>query len=63
MNTITDEEYEGILACFTPEDVPKDPLEARQAIENFVNLIELLMRPLPLPPPGGSSFRDPASNA
>jgi len=40
----------------TPEEV------ARQAIENFVDLVETLMRPLPLPPEGKSSFKQPSSS-
>lgn len=54
---IDDEDFEELLALFGPENVPEDPLEARQVIENFVDLVELLMRPLPLPPAGGSSFK------
>jgi hypothetical protein len=56
---LDDSDYEELLALFNPEDVPTDPVEARQAIENFVDLVELLMRPLPLPPAGASSFRQP----
>ena len=55
--TITDQEFEELLSCFDPKDVPSDPVEARQAVEKFVDLVELLMRPLPLPPAGGSSFK------
>lgn len=47
---IDDLDYEDILACFDSKDIPSDPMEARQAIESFVDLVELLMRPLPLPP-------------
>ena len=57
---ITDEEYKEILACFDPKDIPADPIEARQAIEDFVDLVELLSQPLPLPPAGGSSFKRPS---
>jgi hypothetical protein len=46
---LDDEEYKELLALCNAEDVPDDPAEARQAIENFVDLIDLLMRPLPLP--------------
>ena len=52
---LTDGEYKEIHACFDLKDIPKNPAIARQAIENFVDLVELLMRPLP--PPGGSSFK------
>lgn len=54
---IEDTDFEEILALFNQEDIPADPTEARQAVENFVDLVELLMRPLPLPPAGGSSFK------
>lgn len=54
---ITDEEYKEILACFDLKDIPSDPAEARQVVENFVDLVELLSRPLPLPSQGGSSFK------
>jgi hypothetical protein len=47
---ITNEEFKELLACFDPKDVPKNGEDARQAIENFVGLIELVSRPLPLPP-------------
>ena len=60
---IDDEDFEEMLALLPKENVPADPLEARQAIENFVDLVELLMRPLPLPPAEGSSFRQPASDS
>jgi len=59
---IDDADFEELLALFGPENVPEDPVEARQAIENFVDLVELLMRPLPLPPAGGSSFTQPSSD-
>lgn len=51
--TITDEEFNGLLACFDPQNVPSDPVAARQAMENFVDLVEVLIRPLPLPPACG----------
>ncbi len=57
---IDDTDFEELLALLGPENVPEDPLEARQAVENFVDLVELLMRPLPLPPTGGSSFKRPS---
>ncbi len=57
---IDDNDYEEILALLPPESVPSDPVEARQAIENFVDLVELLAKPLPLPPPDGSSFKLPS---
>ena len=61
---ITDEEVEEILACFSPDEIPKDPpLEARAVIEQFVDLVELLMRPLPLPPAGETSFKQPSSDS
>lgn len=60
---IDDTDFGELLALFGPENVPENPLEARQAIENFVDLIELLMRPLPLPPVGGSSFTQPSSDS
>ena len=53
---ITDEDFKEILACFDPKNVPDNLTEARQVIENFVDLVEILMRPLPLPPAGRSSF-------
>ncbi len=59
---LNDKDFEEILALFNPEDVPIDPTIARQAIENFVDLVELLMRPLPLPPAGASSFKQPSSD-
>ncbi len=59
---IDDEDFKEILACFDPKDVPDDPEEARRAIRNFVDLVELLMRPLPLPPAGESSFKQLSSD-
>lgn len=58
---VTDEEYKEILECFEIKDIPSDTVEVRVAIENFVDLVELLMKPLPLPPAGGSSFKLPSS--
>ena len=60
---IGDSDFEEIRALFPQEDIPADPTEARQAIENFVDLVELLMRPLPLPPAGKSSFKPPSSGS
>lgn len=60
---ITDAEYEELLALFPKKSIPADPTEARQAIENFVDLVELLMKPLPLPPVGASSFKQPSSDS
>lgn len=60
---IDDEDYEELLGLFGSENIPADPTEARQVIENFVDLVELLMRPLPLPPAGGSSFTQPSSDS
>jgi len=54
---IDDTDFEEILALLGPENIPADPVEARQAVENFVDLVELLMRPLPLPPAGSSTLR------
>lgn len=58
---IDDSDFKEILALLNHENVPSDPTEARQAVENFVDLVELLMRPLPLPSSGFSSFREPSS--
>jgi hypothetical protein len=58
---IDDTDIEELLALFNQEDIPSDPTLARQAVENFVDLVELLMRPLPLPSPGSSSFKRPPS--
>lgn len=57
---IDDTDFEELVAILGPDNVPEDPLEARQAVEIFVELVALLMRPLPLPPPGGSSFKQPS---
>jgi len=57
---IDDTDFEEILALLPQENIPADPTEARQAVENFVDLVELLMRPLPLPPAGATSFRQPS---
>lgn len=54
---IDDADYEELLALFPKQSIPSDPAEARQAIENFVDLVELLMRLVPLPPAGRSSFK------
>ncbi len=59
---ITDEDFKEILACFDPKNVPDNLTEARQVIENFVDLVELLMKPLPLPLAGGSSFKRHSSD-
>lgn len=56
---IDDTDFEEILALLPKENIPVDPVEARQAVENFVELIALLVRPLPLPPKGSSSFKQP----
>lgn len=56
-------DYEELLALFQKESIPSDPTEARQAIESFVDLVELLMKPLPLPPAGASSFKLPSSDS
>ncbi len=54
---IDDEEFKELLACFDLKDIPSNPAEARQAIENFVDLVALLSKPLPLPPEDESSFK------
>ena len=54
---IDDNDFEEILALLPKGSIPADPTEARQAVENFVDLVELLMRPLPLPPAVGTSFK------
>ena len=59
---IDDADYEATLAFLPKESIPADPTEARQAVENFVDLVELLMRPLPLPPAGKSSFKPLSSD-
>lgn len=59
---IDETDFEELLTLFNPEDIPSDPTEARQAIENFVDLVELLMKPLLLPPEGSSSFKQPSSD-
>ncbi len=58
---IDDSDFEAILALLPKESIPAAPTEARQVVENFVDLVELLMRPLPLPPAGETSFRPPSS--
>jgi len=60
---IDDSDYEEPLTLFPKESIPSDPTEARQAIENFVDLVELLMMPLPLPPAEASSFKSPSSDS
>ena len=59
---IDDTDFVEILAILGHEKVPSDPVEARRAVENFVDLVELLMRPLPLPPAGKTSFKPPSSD-
>jgi hypothetical protein len=54
---LDDKDFEELLALCNPDEVPNDPVEARQAIENFVDLVELLMRPLPVPPGETSSLK------
>jgi hypothetical protein len=58
---IDDTDFEEILALLPKQSIPADPTEARQAVENFVDLVELLMRPLPLPPVGKTTFMPPSS--
>jgi hypothetical protein len=58
---IDDTDFEEILALLPQENLPSDPTEARHAVENFVDLVELLAKPLPLPPPVEFSFRPPPS--
>lgn len=58
---IDDADFQELLELLPKESIPADPTPARQAVENFVDLVELLMRPLPLPPSGLSSFREPSS--
>jgi len=59
---IDDADYERIRAPLPKESIPADPAQARQAVVNFVDLVELLMRPLPLPPTGKTSFKPPSSD-
>ena len=59
---IDERDFEEILALLPKENIPADPTEALQAIENFVDLVELLMRPLPLPSAGDTSFKPPSSD-
>ena len=40
---IDDTDFEELLALLKHEDVPFDLSEARQAIENFVDLVELVL--------------------
>lgn len=58
---IDDKDFQEMLALLDPKTVPDDPIEAGRLVENFVDLVEILMRPLPLPPSGFSSFREPSS--
>ncbi len=60
---IDDSDFEELKALFPKGSIPDDPTEAPRAIENFVDLVELLMRPLPLPPAGKTSFRPPSSGS
>uniref|UniRef100_E6QWS1 Uncharacterized protein n=1 Tax=mine drainage metagenome TaxID=410659 RepID=E6QWS1_9ZZZZ len=57
---ISDETFKELLACFDPKDIPADMSreELRQRLENFVDLVALVMQPLPLPPKGESSFKE-----
>ncbi len=59
---IDDTDFKEILELLPQENLPSDPAEARRAVENFVDLVELLMRPLPLPPAGPSALRQPSSD-
>ena len=59
---IDDADFEEILALLPKESIPDDSTQARQAVENFVDFVELLMRPLPLPPAGETSFKPPSSD-
>ncbi|HUX65790.1 MAG TPA: hypothetical protein VMV42_01460, partial [archaeon] len=58
---IDDTDFEEILALLPKGSIPADPTQARQAVENFVDLVEILMQPLPLPPAGKTSFKLPSS--
>jgi hypothetical protein len=60
---IDDTNFEEILALLPQESIPSDPVKARQVVENFVDLVEFLMRPLPLPSAGSSSFKQPSSDS
>lgn len=60
---IDDPDFEEIFALFLKENIPADPAEARQAVENSVDLVELLMRPLPLPPAGETSLKPLSSDS
>jgi hypothetical protein len=59
---LSDEAFEDMLKCFDSKDIPADRAVARQALENFLDLLKIIMRPLPLPPPGAFSFRDSTSD-
>lgn len=52
---LDDKDYEELLASFNSKDIPADQAQARQAIENFIDLIEFLARPLPQPSETGTS--------
>lgn len=54
--SIDETDFEELLPLLQDENAPSAPTEARQAVENFVDLVELLMKPLPLPPAGSSSL-------
>jgi hypothetical protein len=57
---LTDEEFEDMLKCFDPKDIPEDRLEARIRLEMFVGLVSLVMRPLPGErAPDGTLLRPP----
>lgn len=56
---ISDKDYEEFLGFFKPEDIPQNPVEARQAIENFVDLVALLARPLPSSQEGDEQNPEP----
>lgn len=58
---IDDTDFEELLTLLKYEDAPSDPTVARHAVEKFVDLVELLARPLPLPPPVDFSLRQPSS--
>lgn len=58
---IDDTDFEEILALLPQENVPSDPIEARQTVEGFVDLVELLARPLSLRAPTEVSLKQPSS--
>lgn len=49
---LSDDEFAAFIADVDPREIPADisETELRQHIENLVDLVELLMQPLPLPP-------------